>query len=94
MPGPLRQGQHMPITPPKNGTPPGWIVTCRDCAWAVDAHGETANEAVSSVRANHEPGHFLYAKMVDYTTGYGLDAWGRPALVPGGTDPHPLYGSP
>ena len=67
MPGQLRQGQHEPIVPMRDGQAPGWVVRCRDCDFAHDAHGTTAAEAVNAVRPTHAPGHFLYAQMVTYT---------------------------
>lgn len=71
-----------PITPLKDGQPPGFIVACLDCDFGVDAHGLTAEDAVKAVAPTHQKGHHLIATHVDYTTGHG----------PNKKDPHPLYG--
>jgi hypothetical protein len=66
MPGALREGQHGPVTPPKDGQPPGWIVMCLDCGFSVDAHGASAPDAIQSVGPRHERTHKLIATAADY----------------------------
>jgi len=77
--GSARAHTHEPIVPAKDGRPPGFVVSCLDCGWAHDAHGDTGPDAIASVSSQHEPGHRLTARSVDYS------ARGRT------TGPHPLY---
>lgn len=67
MPGQMRQGQHAPIVPPRDGTPPGWIVVCLDCPFSHDTHGETASDAVQAVAPTHARTHRLIARPAAYT---------------------------
>lgn len=76
-----RQHSYEPLTPLKDGKPPGFIVACLDCDFGVDAHGLTAEDAVKAVALTHENSHHLIARSVKYTTGYGTDK----------TEAHPLY---
>ena len=68
MPGQLRQGQHEPIVPMKDGKPPAWVVRCLEagCGFAHDAHGATPEEAAASIRATHVPSHTLYVEPARY----------------------------
>ena len=75
--------QHDPVTPLENGQRPTWVVACLDCEFSHDAHGAAAEDAIQALAANHQPGHRLIARPVDYSTGWG----------PQGTAPHPIYGS-
>ena len=81
MPGQLREGQHEPIEPLREGQPPGWIVSCLDCSFSHDEHGLTASDAIMACAARHENGHKMIARAMDYTTGYGEHR----------DEPHPLY---
>jgi len=71
-----------PITPAIGGKPPGFIVACLDCEFAVDAHGLATEDAVKAVAPTHETTHHLIGRPVDYLKGHG----------PTKTDPHPIYG--
>ncbi len=74
MPDPTRgvEVESLPVTPAlPDGTPPGWVVMCLSCGFAVDAHGAAADDAVKAVAPVHEPGHRLIATAVDYTQGMG-----------------------
>ena len=70
--------QSEPITPAREGTPPGWVVRCLECTFAHDVHASTVQEALDQGRALHPSHRGLMAQAVDYTTGYK-------------TAPHPLY---
>lgn len=76
-----RQIRYDPITPMRDGQPPGFVVSCLECGFSVDAHGATASDAVQAVAPSHDSRHHLIAQPVNYQTGYGSAA----------TDPHPLY---
>ena len=67
MPGETRQGQYDPVTPSRGGIPPGWIVSCLDCQFSSDEHGETAEAAIQQVAPRHDATHKLIARSVDYT---------------------------
>lgn len=57
-----------PITSPKSGAPPAWVVACLDCSYSVDEHGLTGEDAVQTVNPRHAGGtHRLIARAVDYT---------------------------
>jgi hypothetical protein len=76
-----RQIQSAPIVPLKAGQPPAWVVMCLDCGWSHDAHGLGADDAVKALAPQHQEGHHLIARAIDYTTGWG----------PERNQPHPLY---
>lgn len=77
----LRHVTHQPLTPRRDGQPPRFVVSCLDCGFSRDAHGQDAGDAVLAVAPSHDRTHRLTAQPTDYTTGYGEQ----------GTDPHPLY---
>ncbi len=66
MAGQMRQGQYEPIVPLREGQAPAWIVSCRMCSFAHDAHGATEAEALQSIQPLHERDHTLVARSVDY----------------------------
>lgn len=89
-PGKPREHQQEPIVPAKDGQPPAWVVSCLDCGFAHDAHGLTAGDAVKAIAPNHQDGHRLIARSIDYTAGW--ERPGRPfAGVAASTGGHPLY---
>ena len=88
--GSARQGTHLPITPERDGMPPGWSVECQTCPFKSDAHGRTKEEAEASVAAVHQAGHALWATAVDYARDWTIPA--RPlAGIPASTGAHALY---
>lgn len=82
MAGELRTIQYEPVTPAKGGAAPGWVVSCLDCTFSCDEHGDAAETAIKAVAQRHERSHRLVAMAVDYRVGYGPDKQGN----------HPLYG--
>lgn len=66
MPGGVRHGQFTPVTPAKEGSPPGWVVACLDCGFSVDEHGASAEDTIQRVAARHDRSHKLIARAVDY----------------------------
>lgn len=60
--------EYAPIVPARQGHAPAFVVSCVDCGFSHDAHGDTAEDAISSVAPTHHAGHRLIAWTTDYAT--------------------------
>lgn len=72
-----------PITPMKDGQPPGFVVSCLECTYAHDVHAETAEAAAAEIVARHANGKH---RMTANPTRYHEPIWGRDKNIR-----HPMY---